>query len=408
MVDMKLRRMRQSLKRKYVDKNVWELALERVNHVYDLFDTVAVAFSGGKDSTCVLHVALEVAKERNKLPLEVFFYDEECIPLEVIDYVRRVSKNPDINFRWLCVQCKHTNATTKYNPVWYPWAPEDKERWVRPMPPEAITEIEGYDPKTPEERVTFPNLSGHILPVEKYGNVCQLLGIRAQESMTRLRAVIRREKDNYIILDRDIWENCPTKIKGAVYKAYPIYDWTTEDVWTAINKFGWDYSKSYDHMDKAGLTAYQQRVAPPFGLEPMQNLWQYKVCFPDLWEKMHNRVEGASTGALYARTKLYAFGEIPEKPAGLSWEEAIKQEIQKWPPDKQKLLVKRMQTYIKMHYKRVSDKITEDPHPNTGIGWKYLYFLAVRGDFKNRKTPDARGRVKELKEYREVLKKDEK
>ena len=30
--------------------------------------------------------------------------------------------------------------------------------------------------------------------------------------------------------------------------SYPIYDWETEDVWTANAKFGYKYNKLYDLM----------------------------------------------------------------------------------------------------------------------------------------------------------------
>ena len=51
------------LKKQTIDRSVYELALERVRRTYELFDHVAVSFSGGKDSTVCLHVTLEVAKE---------------------------------------------------------------------------------------------------------------------------------------------------------------------------------------------------------------------------------------------------------------------------------------------------------------------------------------------------------
>ena len=45
----------------YLNKNVYEAAKERIRFVYEEFKNVIVNFSGGKDSTTVLHLALEVA-----------------------------------------------------------------------------------------------------------------------------------------------------------------------------------------------------------------------------------------------------------------------------------------------------------------------------------------------------------
>ena len=35
-------------KKKDVDENVYDLAIKRINRTFDIFDTVAVMFSGGK------------------------------------------------------------------------------------------------------------------------------------------------------------------------------------------------------------------------------------------------------------------------------------------------------------------------------------------------------------------------
>jgi len=51
-----------------------------MREAFSLFDTVAVSFSGGKDSTAVLHVTLDAAEAigwKKKIP--VFFFDEETI-----------------------------------------------------------------------------------------------------------------------------------------------------------------------------------------------------------------------------------------------------------------------------------------------------------------------------------------
>lgn len=62
----------------YLPETVFEEALNRVNFVFDNCDDVIVSMSGGKDSTVVFNLALMVAKERKRLPLKVFWLDQEA------------------------------------------------------------------------------------------------------------------------------------------------------------------------------------------------------------------------------------------------------------------------------------------------------------------------------------------
>ena len=181
-------------KKKDIDENVYDLAIKRINRTYDIFDNVVVMFSGGKDSTVCLNLTLEIAKERNKLPLHVFFFDEEAIPYETIDYVKRVAELPEVEMHWLCLPVKHRNGCSLKEPFWYPWAPEDEEKWVRPLPDlpyvKTVKDFPQF-PKDKEKRPSVPECNGLLFTPEEWGEVGIIMGIRSEESLTRYRTILQ-------------------------------------------------------------------------------------------------------------------------------------------------------------------------------------------------------------------------
>ncbi|WP_414656738.1 DUF3440 domain-containing protein [Deinococcus sp. VB343] len=385
------------LKAQEVEQDVLTLARERLRHIYDLFDHVSVSLSGGKDSTVILNLTLEIARERGRLPLDVVFWDEECIYTENVDYIRRVARDPDIALRWMCIPVKHRNACSSEQPTWSPWAPEDREKWVRELPAEAITELPGYDPTDPAARLSIPELSGLLFSPQQ-GNVCQILGIRADESLIRRSAVSRRTEDNYIIKDSGGYGGATAVLHpGNVWKAYPIYDWRTDDVWYAPKILGWDYCRVYDAMDKLGFSPAQQRLAPPFGEEPMQRLHQYHEIEPELWDRMVFRVPGAATAKRYSRTELYAFGELPDKPRGLTYEAWLRDLVSANFPEKERAQVsKAIRSHLRMHYRKTADPLAPNvEHPVSGYAWAFFVKMAMRGNFKDRRQPSMKSRTPE-------------
>lgn len=59
----------QGYQKKEVQKDVLTLALERIRYVYDLFDTIAVSFSGGKDSIALEWITRQCGIEQGILAL---------------------------------------------------------------------------------------------------------------------------------------------------------------------------------------------------------------------------------------------------------------------------------------------------------------------------------------------------
>jgi len=431
------------LSKKTVNKNVLELARGRIQKAFKDFDHIAVMFSGGKDSTACLNLTLEEAHKNSKklLPLDVIFSDEEALPYQTEEYVRRVFNRDDVNLRWYCVPMAHkNNCSSKYN-NWYHWAPEKKDQWVRSMPSEAITELPFYtgltntklgkirvDSYFNDDEVDFPNpkgrlslfdLNGHFFyPPEKYGKVGVIMGIRAQESLFRYRAVTNKKKENYIIKasGHSFKGFAKEKLKlikpKNIYKIYPIYDWQTEDVWTAPKKLGWDYNHAYDVMDKYGITPYDQRIAPPYHKEAVKSLHMFKFCFPEVWDKMYKRVPGASTASRYGNTELYFERKDVQKPDNISWKEFIKEKIKGYDSKEHRLnLVKQVEVYIKKHYDKTKEPILgKTPHWYTGISWEFLAKIVVNGDFLKRTlirmTPLKTKDIKEAKKkYYDALEK---
>ena len=214
----------------------------------------------------------------------------------------------------------------------------------------------------------------------------EVLGIRAEESLRRLQAVTNRENDNWIIQRKG------EHVAGANWKAYPIYDWKTEDVWTAPAQFNWDYNTAYDKQEMHGVKPSQQRMGPPFGQEPMRSLGQWHACWPELWDGMVYRVPGAATAARYSTTELYSSGEYPVKPDGITWPAYLMQLLAKRAPEEQRTLGARMAQCIEAHRKKTGGlPISESHyHPDSGCSWDYLAMICDRGDRMNRKDPAAR------------------
>ena len=368
-------------KKRSINTDVLTLSRQRVASAFDLFDTVAVSFSGGKDSTACLNLVLDEAKERKLKRLRVFFFDEEAIPYQTEEYVRRVAENPVVDLQWLCIPVRHRNGCSRQEPWWFPWDPDKRDKWVRSLPPEAITKLNGF-PLLEKDRLTIPETIGLLFDPVKDGSVGMVMGIRADESITRTRAILSgRKRENVHIIP---WTEGKAKNKN-IFKVYPVYDWSTSDIWTAPKKYGWDYNHGYDVMTAAGIPYSRQRCAPPYGEEPMLALYQFAQCFPDIWGKMQSRVRGADAAARYARTVLYSYKSRPEKPDNISWEDFIKQWVLKHPQPYSSIIAKRISTEIQLHYSKTQEPIMQAIHPLTGMGWDFLLLIAVRGDLKGMK-----------------------
>lgn len=359
------------LKKKPGQGNVYEAALERTRYIYSMFDHVAVSFSGGKDSTAVLHIALQVAKETGRLPLHVFFFDEEAIHPPTIEYVDRIRQRDDISLDWYCLQAKHRNACSQASPWWHCWDDDCPDLWVRPMPEHGIS-------SHPEFRkgMTIPDISPRLFP-SSLGQVCVLTGMRSQESIRRYRIVANKRNENFLQAHTE---------NGNVRKGHPIYDWDSNDVWRLVAHKALDYNRTYDILDKTGL--YEdylgQRVCPPFGEEPLRGLWIYAQCWPEMWHKMLARVPGVATAWRYANTALYSVA-IDSPPMGLTWKQYAQVLADNFAGKEREHINESVSQSVKLHYSKSTLALNDEgPDPISGCDWKFLCKCIIRGDFKGR------------------------
>lgn len=367
------------LKKKFVDKSVYELARERVSEMFTRFDRIAVLFSGGKDSTTVLNLVLEEADRIGYGPVDVVFYDEEAIWTDTVDYVRRVSQRSNVSLRWYCLPFKNRNACSTTQPYWYPWAPEQRSLWCRPLPVEGITQLAGF-PSDVAARAPAYQSNSLFFP-DKTISYGVAIGLRAQESLRRLRIVSMRTEDNWMAPDN----NAPH-----VTMCKPIYDWLVGDVWTAPTQFGWDYNRIYDKYTRAGITPTKQRISPPYAEEPLRALKYFVTLEPELWEKMVRRVPGAATAARYAESPLYGLHNVDAASDADGrgpdyWRGRIRAAIERHPADIRAKLAARIESAIKTHYKKNPNIPIPDYGKGELISWERLYQIAYRGDLRRRK-----------------------
>jgi len=287
--------------KKYLDKDVYKAFTERINFIFNEFEHIYVSVSAGKDSSVLVQLTNKIAQKR-KRKFDVMFVDYEAQYKATIDHIYELKKLSNINqFYHIALPFKANNASSVFERFWYPWNKEFENKWVRPLPKDAFKE--GNHPfgqlynKNLFLRGIFKMFSVWYKKENKADKVANLIGIRANESMHRFRAVAFGENKYKKI-------NYSTRVDTGLYNFYPIYDWLTEDIWVAVSHFDLMYNQVYELLYKNGISIHQARIAQPFGLRQIQGLSQWSTVEPETWHKLVNRVSGANFGNLYSKTSL--------------------------------------------------------------------------------------------------------
>ncbi len=302
--------------KRLLGKSVLDAARERINLALDHTEKAYVSFSGGKDSTVMLHLVAEECRKRGRR-FGVLYVDLEAQYRASIEHVEACMKEyADIaDPYWVALPMNLRNAVSQYEPQWMCFDPDKRAEWVREPPASAIT-----DPK--RWRWFQPGMEFEKFVVDfadwyagKSSAVC-FVGIRSQESLNRWRTIASETKQRA----HPDWPWSTQK--GRAWNAYPIYDWCTEDIWTYHAKHpDAPTNKVYDLMHRAGLTIHQARLCQPYGDDQRRGLWLYHVLEPETWGRVVARVSGANQGALYAGEAGNVLGNNKVTlPEGHTWE----------------------------------------------------------------------------------------
>lgn len=385
--------------------DVLEAAKSRISFVFDEFEKICISFSGGKDSSAMLHLVIDEAKRRNR-KVGVLFVDLEAQYKLTIDFTEHCFEMYKgwIDPYWISLPISLRNAVSQYEPKWTCWEPDKESDWVRKPPEFAIT-----------DQSHFPFFSAGMEFedfVDEFGRwygdgklTASMVGIRSDESLNRYRTLVQ-QKTRYQGLSWTTWKG------DAVYNAYPIYDWRTEDIWTYHGKFGKPYNLLYDRMNRAGLSIHQQRICQPYGDDQRKGLWLFHIIEPETWSRIVARVNGANQGALYAQESGNILGRIKiTRPEGHTWESFAMMLLSSMPPKTKDHFEDKIAVFLKWWSTRgypVGIPDESDPEleaSKKAPSWRRICKMLLRNDYWAKELSFSQTKAESYERYKKVMKK---
>lgn len=393
----------------YQEYSVLDAAKARISETFDTLDRIYISFSGGKDSTVMMHLVCQEARRRNR-KVGVLVIDLEAQYSQTIEHIEEmVSQYADcIDLHWFCGELLLRNAVSDFEPKWVCWDESKRDLWVRDKPALA-SDLSQYDFYIP--RMEFEELMVIFGQWYAQGKSCgAFIGIRSDESLHRYRAIVSR-KDGLMMNNRK-WT---TLVSSGLYNVYPIYDWRTEDIWLFHAKHKeLRHNTVYDMMTKAGVKFSSQRLCQPFGDDQKKGLWLYQILEPDTWYKLLNRVSGVNSGALYSQDtgNINGVNRI-SKPDGYTWQEytnfLLKSLPKKMQDNYRERFVKFISGWKKRGYTTIPDAAPHDLEVKQWApSWRRMCRCILRNDFyckglgQTQPKSEAYGKFKDLQRIRKI------
>jgi predicted phosphoadenosine phosphosulfate sulfurtransferase len=359
----------------YLGIDVLSAARQRIAWVFDTFPRIYTSFSGGKDSAVMVHLVMDEAIKRDK-KIGVLYIDFEAQYKHTIDHVQEMYDlyAEHIESYWVALPIHLRNAVSMYEHHWVCWEPGREEDWVRPLPEIGINDQEFFPfYKYAMEFEDFVPAFGHWYAQDQ---LCAcFVGIRTAESLNRWRTIAGHGT-------KFEGRNWTTHIGQTLWNIYPIYDWRAQDDWTYCAKFNKPYNRIYDLMHKAGLSIHQARLCQPYGDDQRKGLWLFHILEPETWPRIVARVNGANSGAMYARESGNILGNIKiTKPEGHTWESFAMLLLESLPPKMQEHYKNKIAIFIKWYADRGQEVIDDGPVQKGNPNWKRVCKVLLRNDF---------------------------
>ena len=281
----------------FLKESVLDAAKERMRYIMDEFANVGVWFSGGKDSTVTLELALMIAEEKGRLPLPVVFIDQEAEWQAVADYTRTVMDDPRVDARWIQVPIRLFNAASMEEPWLNCWEPG--EEWMRSKEPDSIHEnVYGTDRFGP----MFNKVLEHHYPDEP---AAFFGGVRAEESPSRAAGLTTGQTYKSVT-----WGKTLNDRRGH-YTFYPLYDWSYRDIWKSIHEHGWKYCRIYDEFYRYGIQPIKMRVSNLHHETAIDQLFYLQEMEGDTWDKLTKRLKGINQTRHMTKKGMFSVKELP-------------------------------------------------------------------------------------------------
>lgn len=267
-----------------------EAARERLRELLRLAPNAHfyVNFSGGKDSTALLMLALdELPRER----LHVMYYDLESEVPDTHEFVKSVCewcRTRRIDFQWNWAQWKVRNATWQNGHGLFT-AFGSLPRLN--IPPFGVPQSQDYGHKT----ITYCRdriLTDYSDQFDGDGSpVISLIGITKFESLHRLLVTTKSRKGNWQSLPWTTVQYQRSQPPKLIVKAYPIFDWRADDIWGYLQEQSpWGVNAYYERMQKlTGWPISKIRTENVLHGCAIKQLPLIKQLYPDFYQRMEER-----------------------------------------------------------------------------------------------------------------------